>query len=94
MDEFKRKVCTNCHQNYTEGDKYCRFCGAPMGKPDYINEWFPCIYGPNPPLKRLHKCTQCGYTWETEEMVDEERFCPKCGGSAPYEEAGEDYLWN
>ena len=81
----KRKVCRNCHQSYIDGDKYCRFCGAPMGKPDYIDETFACIYGPLP-TKRVHKCTNCGYVWETMRMTDSERFCPKCGGSAPYEE--------
>ena len=86
----KRKVCGNCHQSYIEGDKYCRFCGAPMGKPDYIKEDFACIYGP-PPMKRLHKCSNCGYVWETERMIDNERFCPKCGGGAPYKEVGQDF---
>lgn len=81
----KEKVCRNCHQSYIDGDKYCRFCGAPMGKPDYIDETFACIYGPLP-TKRVHKCTNCGYVWETMRMIDNERFCPQCGGSAPYEE--------
>ena len=81
----KKKVCRNCHQSYIDGDKYCRFCGAPMGKPDYTDETFACIYGPLP-TKRVHKCTNCGYVWETMRMTDSERFCPKCGGSAPYEE--------
>lgn len=88
----KKKVCANCHQSYIEGDKYCRFCGAPMGTPDYIEEGFACIYGP-PPMKRLHKCDQCGYAWETNQMCDNERFCPKCGGSAPYEDNRKRFRW-
>ena len=83
-EEIMRKVCENCHECYIEGDKYCRFCGAPMGEPYYIDEDFACIYGPAP-MRRLHKCGTCGYAWETDYMVDDERFCPKCGGSAPYE---------
>ena len=84
----KRKVCANCKNIYIEGDRYCRFCGAPLGKPKYINEDFGCIYGP-PPVRRVHKCKKCMYMWETNEMIDRERFCPKCGGPAPAEEVGE-----
>ena len=53
-----RKVCANCGENYINGDKYCRYCGAPMGKPAYIEEDFACIYGP-PPVKRTHTCAKC-----------------------------------
>lgn len=81
-DRNKRKVCANCKENYIEGDKYCRFCGAPMGKAAYIDENFACIYGP-PPVTRVHTCSKCGYSWETCQMIDDERFCPKCGGRAP-----------
>ena len=79
-DNQKRKVCANCKETYIEGDKYCRFCGAPMGKPDYIVDTFGCIYGP-PPVERVHRCKKCGYQWTTDE--DKECWCPKCGGSAP-----------
>ena len=81
----KAKVCANCGGPYIEGDRYCRYCGAPMGKPSYIEENIQCIYGP-PPVTRLHKCEKCGYTWETRRMIDRERCCPRCGGSAPYTE--------
>ena len=77
-----RKVCANCKETYIEGDKYCRYCGAPMGKASYIEEDFACIYGP-PPVKRVHTCKKCGYSWETDYMIDNERHCPKCGGRAP-----------
>ena len=79
MFEEKRKVCANCKSTYIEGDKYCRYCGAPMGKPAYIPEDFACIYGP-PPVTRTHTCEKCGFTWKTCLMIDDERFCPKCGG--------------
>lgn len=78
----KRKVCANCKHDYIDGDRYCRFCGAPMGKPDYIEENYACIYGP-PPIERIHKCEKCGYQWTTEMMIDDERWCPICGGNAP-----------
>ena len=78
----KRKVCSNCKQTYFEGDKYCRYCGAPMGRPDFIVDDFDCIYGP-PPIRRVHTCNKCGYSWETNQMIDNARFCPKCGGTAP-----------
>ena len=78
----KRRVCGNCSNTYIEGDKYCRFCGARMGNPKYIDEEFACIYGP-PPVKRVHTCKKCGYTWETCQMIDRECWCPECGGPAP-----------
>lgn len=77
-DSPKRKVCANCKNPYIESDRYCRFCGAPMGAPDYIEESFECIYGP-PPVKRKHECKKCGYQWTTYNMIDDENFCPKCG---------------
>lgn len=81
-ERIKRKVCANCKQTYIDGDKYCRFCGAPMGKPEFIEEDFAMIYGPEP-TERLHRCEKCGYEWKTDEMVDRQRCCPKCGGPAP-----------
>lgn len=80
-----REVCGNCKNTYREGDKYCRYCGAPLGKPDYIEEHFACIYGPEP-KERVHKCENCGYEWETCLMIDDEKHCPVCGGPAPVEE--------
>lgn len=85
MDMDKVKVCGNCHETWREGDKYCRYCGAPMEHPDYIVREFACIYGPEPVLRK-HTCTKCGFAWKTELMIDDERFCPKCGASASTEE--------
>ena len=82
MNEGKRKVCANCGKSYIEGDKYCRYCGAPMGQPEYIDNTIECIYGP-PPVKRVHVCKKCGFRWETGLMIDNERWCPECGGPAP-----------
>ncbi len=84
----KMKVCSNCKEPYREGDKYCRYCGAPMGRPEFIKEDFACIYGPQP-MERTHKCRKCGYSWVTCYMIDDERFCPKCGGSAPVSESSD-----
>ena len=109
MELPMRKVCANCRNTYREGDKYCRYCGAPLGKPDFIEEEFACIYGPPPvqrthkckkcgfswqtslfaciygppPVERTHKCKKCGFSWKTSLMIDDEKWCPKCGGSAP-----------
>ncbi len=85
-DGERVRVCANCKNNYIDGDRYCRFCGAPMGKPKYIVQEIVCIYGP-PPVKRNHVCRECGYSWETRSMVDRQGFCPKCGGKAPFTEA-------
>ncbi len=82
----RRSVCANCGNDYNDGDRYCRFCGAPMGKPKFIMKDIAIIYGP-PPVERVHKCVKCGFTWETCCMVDRQDFCPKCGGTAPYTEA-------
>lgn len=41
-------------------------------------------------MKRTHKCDNCMFIWKTTDMVDEEKFCPRCGHSAPVilEESG------
>ena len=82
MNIPKRAVCANCHNKYVENDKFCRFCGAPMGTPFFIEEKIACIYGPMP-IKRKHTCEKCGFVWETHSMVDRAAWCPQCGGSAP-----------
>lgn len=92
MELPKRKVCANCNNDYREGDKYCRYCGAPLGKPDFIEEDFACIYGPQP-IEREHKCKRCGFTWKTYLMVDNEKWCPKCGSSAPAKGGKEESLF-
>ena len=84
-DSGKMKACANCHKSYADGFRYCPYCGAPLGKPVYIEEVFACIYGPEP-MERRHTCGKCGFTWKTCEMVDSQRFCPKCGGDAPAED--------
>lgn len=76
------KRCPNCHGHWIEGDKYCRYCGARKDQPSFIDIPAACIYGP-PPRERQHTCTKCGYTWKTRQMVDDERWCPHCGGEAP-----------
>ena len=83
-EERKHAVCANCRQAYITGDKYCRYCGAPLGEPEYIPEDLAFIYGP-PPTERKHICRNCGHTWTTFLMIDKEEFCPECGGSAPPE---------
>ncbi len=93
MFESKKKVCANCRQTYIEGDKYCRYCGAPMGTPIFIDEVFECVYGPEP-MKRYHICAKCGYSWETNLMTDLERFCPKCRGKAPGKDDREPSTWD
>lgn len=83
-DDYKGK-CGNCHNSFHEDEKYCRYCGTKRGEgkfePYKINMDFQCIYGPMP-VKRTRQCKKCGYSWETNLMVDDEKFCPQCGGSA------------
>ncbi len=85
----KEKVCRNCRNTWREGDKYCRYCGAPMNNPDYKIEEFYTIYGPRP-IRRKHVCSKCNYTWETQLMIDRENHCPKCGAKVSTEEDDDD----
>lgn len=71
--------CGNCHKRLGD-DEYCRYCGTRRGEGEfkpYKNVSY-CIYGPAPRF-RIHTCNQCGYNWHTHAMVDNEKFCPKCG---------------
>lgn len=72
--------CGNCHEELGGKDKYCRYCGTKRGEgkfEPYKNVSY-CIYGPAPKL-RFHSCKNCGYEWKTQMMVDDEKYCPKCG---------------
>lgn len=79
--------CGNCHKRLDENDKYCRICGTKVGEGAYepYQDLMECIYGPMP-VDRKHTCKKCGYEWITCLMLDREKYCPKCGGDAPYEE--------
>ena len=79
-DMTKEKICRNCKNSWREGDKYCRYCGAPLDYPDYKIKEFYTIYGPRP-VRRKHSCKKCKYTWDTDLMVDKEEHCPRCGSS-------------
>lgn len=83
--ETTRKQCGNCHAYLSPEDKYCRLCGTKVGKGAYdpYQDLMQCIYGPEP-VEREHQCRRCGYKWKTCAMVDNEKYCPKCGGRAPY----------
>ena len=83
--EEKIPVCPNCGEGWQQGDKYCRYCGSPVTNPRFAPLMMAEIYGP-PPVLRKHKCTACGYAWETNDMVDNELYCPRCGGAAPAQE--------
>ena len=72
------KICGNCKNEWRDGDKYCRYCGAPMDHPEYRVKGFYPLYGPGL-VRRRHSCRKCGYTWETVAMVHEEKYCPECG---------------
>ena len=78
-------VCPACGNPWIEGDRYCRYCGAIKDEPQYVLREFACIYGPAPRL-REHRCRRCGHTWQTMTMIDNELFCPECGGPAPAED--------
>ena len=74
--------CGNCHSHLNLKDKYCRYCGTPVGEgafEPYKNETY-CVYGP--PVKELWCCPDCGYKWRSVVMGgDHAKFCPICGSS-------------
>ncbi|MCR5608442.1 MAG: hydrogenase maturation nickel metallochaperone HypA [Lachnospiraceae bacterium] len=76
--------CGNCHAFLKDGAKYCSICGTKAGDGAYepFEDIMQCIYGPMPE-ERTHVCEDCGYTWTTMAMIDNEEFCPECGGKAP-----------
>ena len=75
-----RNVCGNC-SNFLNSDRYCRKCGTKRGQGSFTPrmELMECIYGPQP-VMRTHKCKKCGNTYSVALMLDDERFCPRCGG--------------
>lgn len=81
--EPTQSQCGNCHNHLQEGDKYCRLCGTKVGEGAYepYQDVIQFIYGPMP-FERKHACKICGHSWITCLMVDKEKYCPECGGSA------------
>ena len=75
--------CGNCHELMDESDNFCKYCGTRRGGGSFkpYKNIMTCIYGPQP-RKRFHICSKCGNSWETMLMVDNEKFCPICGGNA------------
>ncbi|MBQ9809332.1 MAG: zinc ribbon domain-containing protein [Ruminococcus sp.] len=73
--------CGNCHK-LLGGDAYCRYCGTKAGNGSYepYEDIVQCVYGPMP-VDREHVCRKCGYKWTSCKMIDDEWFCPICGGS-------------
>ncbi len=78
------KLCGNCKNTWREGDKYCRYCGAPLNNPTYKLREFYTMYGPLP-VRRKHSCPDCGFVWTATLMSDNERYCPKCGAAVSIE---------
>ena len=80
--------CGNCHA-VIDDDPYCRYCGTKNGEGAYepFEDIVQCVYGP-PPVEREHTCKKCGYSWKSWEMIDTERYCPKCGGNVTAAETG------
>lgn len=72
--------CGHCHE-YIGEDRYCRYCGTKRGQGEYkpYLDVIQCIYGPMP-IKRTHECSKCGNVYTVALMVDNENYCPLCGG--------------
>ena len=77
---YDKDQCGNCQSYLERGDKYCRMCGTKVGEGAFEpwQNFMECIYGPMP-VERTHRCSVCGYTWKTLMMIDQQRYCPKCG---------------
>ena len=88
-NENLAKVCRNCSSSWHDGDRFCRYCGAPMDQPGYMIREFACIYGPRP-VVRVHRCMKCRFRWQTELMIDEEKFCPRCGSPVTTRTSGDE----
>lgn len=88
-----RFQCGNCHNRINAEDKYCRICGSQEKEGVYEpeNNLMQCIYGPMPE-EREHVCEVCGYSWVTLLMVDSQKYCPQCGGKAPYKSMGRPFI--
>ena len=86
-----KNQCGNCHAYLHDGAKYCTICGTKAGEGAYkpYQEMMQCIYGPMP-LERTHVCENCGYSWTTCLMIDNQKYCPQCGGPAPVKPAERD----
>ena len=84
MNQRKILCCSNCKNTIDRQDKFCRNCGVSVNAVDYRPsiEKMVQIYGPAP-RKRTHLCETCGYKWTTFSMIDDEKYCPLCGGNAP-----------
>ena len=80
FDEDMIKVCENCENKYIDGDKYCRYCGSPLGSPKFITDDLLFIYGPS--WDYSHECKQCGFAWKSTSMFETQSYCPKCGSYA------------
>ena len=78
---YENNQCGNCQGYLGPGDKYCRLCGTKAGEGSFKpwQNFMECVYGPMPVLRK-HECSRCGHTWETMLMIDNQRFCPECGG--------------
>lgn len=89
--------CGHCHE-HIGNDRYCRYCGTKRGLGEYkpYQNIIQCIYGPMP-VKRTHQCTKCGNSYTIELMVDDEKYCPLCGGETTIVFSGDvffnDDLW-
>lgn len=86
-----KNQCGNCHTTLMPDAKYCHICGTRAGEGAYkpYQDMMQCIYGPAP-VERRHVCQTCGFSWTTCAMIDKDKFCPQCGGSAPVVSSGSD----
>ena len=77
---YDEDQCGNCQAWLRPGDRYCRNCGTERGKGlflPYLNPSY-CVYGP--PIKKKHKCPECGHIWIGIELGgDNCQYCPMCG---------------
>ena len=75
-----RDRCGNCNKKLAPDDRYCPYCGTRAGEGKYepYVDFMQDIYGPMP-VDRYHLCADCGHHWKTCLMIDDQRYCPRCG---------------
>ena len=72
--------CGKCWGYLKPKDNYCGKCGTKRGDGTFNPEdnIMQVIYGP-PPEKFNFSCRSCGLKWSETLMINQNKFCPKCG---------------
>ena len=80
-------ICSNCHEQLKEGDRYCRYCGMKYSPKSFEprRNLMACVYGP--PYRVKCTCKACGHTYVDKDLGSphDRYFCPNCGAECTTE---------